>query len=107
LSAAERCLRPGGRLVVVTFHSLEDRIVKRFLGARAGKEERGSRHMPEQSIKPAAPSFQIVNQRPLTPQKGELELNPRARSARVRAAIRTDAAAWAPEKDLELPSIEA
>jgi 16S rRNA (cytosine1402-N4)-methyltransferase len=107
LSAAERCLRPGGRLVVVTFHSLEDRIVKRFLSARAGKEERASRHMPEQSIKAAPPSFQIVNQRPLTPQKGELELNPRARSARVRAAIRTDAAAWSPEKDLEFPSIEA
>ena len=107
LSAAERLLRPGGRLVVVTFHSLEDRIVKRFFSARAGKEERGSRHLPEQSIKPAPPSFQIVNQRPLTPSKGELELNPRARSARVRAAIRTDAAAWAPEKDLEFPSFEA
>ena len=107
LSAAERCLRPGGRLVVVTFHSLEDRIVKRFLNMRAGKEERVSRHLPEQTIKSAAPSFQIVNQRPLTPQKGEVELNPRARSARVRAAVRTDAAAWAPEKDLEIPSFEA
>jgi 16S rRNA (cytosine1402-N4)-methyltransferase len=105
LSAAERCLNPGGRLVVVTFHSLEDRIVKRFLAARSGRQDRGSRHLPEQSIKPSAPSFQIVNQRPLTPSKGELELNPRARSARARAAIRTKAPAW-PQEELELPSLE-
>jgi 16S rRNA (cytosine1402-N4)-methyltransferase len=94
LGAAERCLKPGGRLVVVTFHSLEDRIVKRFLSERSGKEARGSRHLPEQSVKSAAPSFRIINQRPLTASKGELEVNPRARSARVRAAVRTEAAAW-------------
>lgn len=94
LSAAERLLTPGGRLVVVTFHSLEDRIVKRFLTSRSGKEIRVSRHLPEQLIKSAQPSFRIVNPRPLTPSKGELDLNPRARSARLRAAIRTEAPSW-------------
>lgn len=91
LSAAEQILKPGGRLVVVTFHSLEDRIVKRFLAERSGKQRRGSRHLPEQSVKIAEPSFRIVNPRPFTPCQGELELNPRARSARVRAAARTEA----------------
>ena len=107
LSAAERCLKPGGRLVVVTFHSLEDRIVKRFFNERAGKESRGSRHLPEQSVKFAAPSFEIVNSRPLTPSKGELEVNPRARSARLRAALRTDAPSWPLDEDeLGVPSVE-
>jgi 16S rRNA (cytosine1402-N4)-methyltransferase len=94
LSAAERLLKPGGRLVVVTFHSLEDRIVKRFFAERSGKTAGGSRHYPRESIKSARASFRIVNPRPLTPSKGELDVNPRARSARLRAAIRTDAAAW-------------
>jgi 16S rRNA (cytosine1402-N4)-methyltransferase len=106
LAAAERCLKPGGRLVVVTFHSLEDRIVKRFLSARAGKESRGSRHLPEQSIKSEPPSFRIVNPRPLTASKGELEVNPRARSARLRAGVRTDAPAWPLDAEaLGLPSV--
>jgi 16S rRNA (cytosine1402-N4)-methyltransferase len=94
LSAAEHVLRPGGRLVVVSFHSLEDRIVKKFLTERSGKTSGGSRHLPPESIKSTEPSFRIVNSRPLTPSKGELEVNPRARSARLRAAIRTEAAAW-------------
>lgn len=102
LSAAERILKPGGRLVVVTFHSLEDRIVKRFLTQRSGKQERGSRHFPEALIKIALPSFQIVNSRPLTPSKGELDVNPRARSARLRAAIRTGA----PAEPLDYEQIE-
>ncbi|MBC7831184.1 MAG: 16S rRNA (cytosine(1402)-N(4))-methyltransferase RsmH [Hyphomicrobium sp.] len=107
LAAAERTLKPGGRLVVVTFHSLEDRIVKRFLQERAGKESRGSRHLPEQSVKFAAPSFEIVNSRPLTPSKAELEVNPRARSARLRAAVRTPAASWPlDEAELGVPSLE-
>jgi 16S rRNA (cytosine1402-N4)-methyltransferase len=107
LSAAERCLKPGGRLVVVTFHSLEDRIVKRFLSARAGKESRASRHLPAQSLKSKLPSFRIVNPRPLTPSKGELEVNPRARSARARVGVRTEAPAWpADEADQGVPSIE-
>lgn len=91
LSAAEQVLRPGGRLVVVSFHSLEDRIVKRFIAERAGRQSRGSRHLPETSLKVSAPSFRIVNPRPFTVSQGELELNPRARSARVRAAERTQA----------------
>jgi len=107
LSAAERCLKPGGRLVVVTFHSLEDRIVKRFFTSRAGKEIGTSRHLPAQSLKSRLPSFRIVNPRPLTPSKGELEVNPRARSARARVGVRTEAPAWpADEAELGVPSIE-
>ncbi len=108
LSAAERCLKPGGRLVVVTFHSLEDRIAKRFLTARSGKQGRGSRHFPDESLNPVPPSFQIVNSRPLTPSKGELDVNPRARSARARAAIRTEAAPWPLNPtELGLPETES
>lgn len=92
LVAAEKILRPGGRLVVVTFHSLEDRIVKRFFASRAGKEPGVSRHSPVQSIKSFSESFRIINVRPLTPSKGELDVNPRARSARMRAAVRTGGA---------------
>ena len=104
LLAAEKILKPGGRLVVVTFHSLEDRIVKRFFTNRAGKKSRGSRHLPETPVKLSAPSFRILNSRPLTPQKGELDLNPRARSARLRAAIRTDAPPMAGDaSDLSVP----
>jgi 16S rRNA (cytosine1402-N4)-methyltransferase len=108
LSDAERILKPGGRLVVVTFHSLEDRIVKKFFTARSGKESRGSRHLPEQSIKSIQPSFRIVNSRPLTPSKGELDVNPRSRSARLRCAIRTEAPSWALDLDdlaVPLPDI--
>ncbi len=94
LRGAEKILRPGGRLVVVTFHSLEDRIVKRFIAERAGKSDQGSRYLPQKNLQVSPPSFRIVNSRPLTPQKGELDVNPRARSARLRAAIRTDAPFW-------------
>jgi len=94
LSAAEQLLKPGGRLVVVTFHSLEDRIAKRFLKTRSGKETHASRHLPQDSSPATPPSFRIVNSRPLTPSKGEVDVNPRARSARLRAGERTAAPPW-------------
>jgi len=88
LSAAERVLRPGGRLAVVSFHSLEDRIVKNFFAQRA-KAGGGSRHLPE--IARAVPSFVILTKRPVTPDDAEISANPRARSAKLRAAERTTA----------------
>lgn len=102
LAAAERILKPGGRLAVVTFHSLEDRIVKRFFSIRTGKEPGVSRHLPQKTVKSESPSFHFVNSRPLTPSKGELDLNPRARSARLRWAERTGA----PPQPLDLKALE-
>jgi 16S rRNA (cytosine1402-N4)-methyltransferase len=90
LSAAERVLKPGGRLVVVSFHSLEDRIVKNFLSER-GKSGGGSRHLPE--LAQTEPSFSILTKRPVTPGDDEIRDNPRARSAKLRAAQRTSAPA--------------
>jgi 16S rRNA (cytosine1402-N4)-methyltransferase len=92
LSAAERVLKPGGRLAVVSFHSLEDRIVKNFLVER-GKSASGSRHLPE--VSQAAPSFVILTKRPVTPDDAEIAANPRARSAKLRGAERTAAPAHA------------
>lgn len=94
LGAAEEVLKPGGRLAVVSFHSLEDRVVKRFLTEKSGNSPAPSRHVPVQSIKLSEPCFRIVNRRPLTPSKGELDVNPRARSARLRIAERTNAPAF-------------
>jgi 16S rRNA (cytosine1402-N4)-methyltransferase len=88
LSAAEGVLKPGGRLVVVSFHSLEDRIVKNFLNERA-KTSGGSRHQPEAAQR--RPSFAILTKRPVTADDAEVAANPRARSAKLRAAERTDA----------------
>ena len=96
LRAAERSLRPGGRLAVVTFHSLEDRIVKRFLKTRSGDVPSGSRHRPMVAKGPA-PTFEQVA-KPVSPSESELARNPRARSARLRTAVRTDAPAWDQEK---------
>jgi len=90
LAAAERILKPGGRLVVVSFHSLEDRIVKTFLAARSGSGG-GSRHLPEKA--PQAATFRVLTRRPVTPEAAEVNENPRARSAKLRAAERTDAPA--------------
>lgn len=93
LSAAERLLRAGGRLAVVTFHSLEDRIAKRFLASRSAPPPRASRHLPEARSEIIAPSFRLLNRRPLEPSRAEIARNPRARSARLRTAERTAAAA--------------
>jgi 16S rRNA (cytosine1402-N4)-methyltransferase len=92
LAAAERSLRPGGRLAVVTFHSLEDRIVKRFFRERSGGTPAGSRHRPVQSD-PREPTFERVA-KPVSPTERELAANPRSRSARLRSAVRTSAPAW-------------
>lgn len=88
LAAAERLLCPGGRLVVVAFHSLEDRIVKQFLTAKSGQTARPSRHLPDQPAGRPAARFRSLSKRPVTPRDAEIDKNPRARSARLRAAER-------------------
>ncbi|HUO11966.1 MAG TPA: 16S rRNA (cytosine(1402)-N(4))-methyltransferase RsmH [Caulobacteraceae bacterium] len=93
LAAAERVLRTGGRLAVVTFHSLEDRIVKAFLAERAGRTAGGSRHLPPVA-RGAAPSFELLFNGARAPSTDEVAANPRARSAKLRAARRTAAPAW-------------
>jgi 16S rRNA (cytosine1402-N4)-methyltransferase len=92
LEAAERALKPGGRLAVVTFHSLEDRIVKRFFRTRSGATPAGSRHRPV-AVQGPAPTFEKVA-KPVSPGERELAANPRSRSARLRSAIRSGAPAW-------------
>jgi 16S rRNA (cytosine1402-N4)-methyltransferase len=92
LGAAERVLKPGGRLVVVSFHSLEDRMVKNFLSERS-KTGGESRHQPEVARQRA--SFVILTRRTVTADDDEIAANPRARSAKLRAAERTDAPAHA------------
>ncbi|HEY9092380.1 16S rRNA (cytosine(1402)-N(4))-methyltransferase RsmH [Parasphingorhabdus sp.] len=90
LEAAERLLKPGGRLAVVTFHSLEDRIVKNFLRERSGQKSAGSRHLPQVSEKRPAPTFHKPAKL-VRPAGAEQDSNPRARSATLRSAVRTDA----------------
>jgi 16S rRNA (cytosine1402-N4)-methyltransferase len=105
LHAAERVIKPGGRLVVVSFHSLEDRIVKTFLVDRSGTRGR-SRHAPE--VDRPASTFHTLTKRPITADDDEVARNPRARSAKLRAAERSDAPARAgmPSNLLpDLPSI--
>jgi 16S rRNA (cytosine1402-N4)-methyltransferase len=92
LEAAERALKPGGRLAVVTFHSLEDRIVKRFFRERSGGMPAGSRHRPVQND-PREPTFERVV-KPVSPTERELAANPRSRSARLRSATRTINPEW-------------
>jgi 16S rRNA (cytosine1402-N4)-methyltransferase len=93
LEAAEQVLRPGGRLAIVTFHSLEDRMVKRFLTLRSGKVAAGSRHLPERRSATPEPSFEAVA-KPVKAGEDETKANPRARSATLRVARRTAAKAW-------------
>ncbi len=91
LMAAERALKPGGQLAVVTFHSIEDRMVKRFFQSRAGKTGRANRYAPE--MKEEQPQFNLKTRKAVGPDDQELQDNPRARSAKLRVAVRTDATA--------------
>ncbi|MDF0544484.1 16S rRNA (cytosine(1402)-N(4))-methyltransferase RsmH [Sphingobium sp. H39-3-25] len=91
LAAAEAVLAPGGRIAIVTFHSLEDRIVKQFLRQRSGTQGGGSRHMPAR-VEEAAPTFEKPA-KAVRPGAAELARNPRARSATLRSAVRTTAPA--------------
>lgn len=93
LVAAERTLKPGGRLAVVTFHSLEDRIAKAFFSERAGKTPGGSRHAPPVEAK-AEPSFKLLFNGAQAPTDAETATNPRARSAKLRVGVRTSAPVW-------------
>ena len=93
LFASERLLTEGGRLAVVTFHSLEDRIVKRFFQDRTRTRGGGSRHMPEEEVPPA--TFELLTRKAVEAAAGETDSNPRARSAKLRAGRRTDAPARA------------
>jgi 16S rRNA (cytosine1402-N4)-methyltransferase len=102
LSAAEQMLKAGGRLVVVSFHSLEDRIVKSFLASR-GRRAGPSRHLPEAAQPPA--TFRALTKRPIMPDENEISANPRARSAKLRAAERTDAPSADSDADDLLPRL--
>jgi len=102
LAAAERALKPSGRLVVVAFHSLEDRIVKTFL-ARRSRTPAPSRHRPVVAAPP--PTFRVLTRRPETPDQVEIAANPRARSAKLRAAARTDAPPRATDTESPLPHL--
>ncbi|HVY85415.1 MAG TPA: 16S rRNA (cytosine(1402)-N(4))-methyltransferase RsmH [Caulobacterales bacterium] len=114
LAAAETVLKAGGRLAVVSFHSLEDRLVKRFLTERAAAQGRGSRYAPD--VPPErAPSFALEQRKAVTPGDQEIAANPRARSATLRWATRTEAEAWgafappalAPKAEAEWSAIRA
>lgn len=100
LHAAERILAPGGRLAVVTFHSLEDRIVKQFFSARSGRAAQASRHLPGVET-PLPRSFRLVTKGPVAPTDAETQANPRSRSAKLRAAERTEAPVPAPLSAIE------
>jgi 16S rRNA (cytosine1402-N4)-methyltransferase len=105
LMAAERALKPGGKLAVVTFHSVEDRMVKRFLTARAGAGGNANRFAPEATHVP--PQFKILKRKAIGPDAQELEENPRSRSAKLRVAIRTDAPAGSVDaKSLGMPMVK-
>jgi len=104
LAAAERILKAGGRLVVVTFHSLEDRIVKTFLAERS-RTIGVSRHLPD--VEAPAPTFRLLTKRPVAPDEAEIAGNPRARSAKLRAGERSEAPPRAAGLDALLPRLPA
>lgn len=105
LMAAERALKPGGMLAVVTFHSIEDRMVKRFMQSRAGAQGRGSRYAPE--TEQPDPQFTLKSRKAIGPDDQELEENPRSRSAKLRVAIRTDAPAGEIDSaSLRMPTVK-
>jgi len=104
LQAAERALNPGGKLAVVTFHSLEDRVVKRYLAARSGGAGRANRYAP--AVEEEKPQFKLLSRRAIGPDDDELAVNPRARSAKLRVAQRTDAPSGdMPRTGLGMPKI--
>lgn len=104
LHAAEKALKPGGKLAVVTFHSLEDRVVKRYLAARSGGAGRANRYAPETVEE--KPQFKLISRRAVAPDDSELAQNPRARSAKLRVAIRTEhALGEMPYSGLGMPKI--
>jgi 16S rRNA (cytosine1402-N4)-methyltransferase len=103
LGAAEAILKPGGRLAIVSFHSLEDRRVKIFLRQRSGTEGRGSRHQPDIPAQ-RDPAWRLIERRAIKPSETEIAQNPRARSARLRVAERTEAPSWGPGRGVKRPA---
>jgi 16S rRNA (cytosine1402-N4)-methyltransferase len=107
LVAAEQSLGQGGRLAVVTFHSLEDRIVKTFFTERSGKSAQPSRHLPASGDQ-RQPSFSLLSRKAVEPDETEIAVNARARSARLRAGVRTSAPLWSQDfATLGIPTIKA
>ncbi len=105
LEAAERALKPGGYLAVVTFHSVEDRMVKRFLQQRGGGMGNANRYSPV--LETEKPAFEITKKKAIGPDADELEMNPRSRSAKLRVARRTDAPAGAVDRSkLGMPQLK-
>ena len=104
LLAAEKVLKPGGRLVVVTFHSLEDRIVKSFLRARSDGDVAGSRHLPPQMTSGPSPTFKLKKRSGVSASREEELRNPRSRSARLRSGVKIGTSVWDGAEEL-LPSV--
>lgn len=94
LMGAEKLLAPDGRLAVVSFHSLEDKRVKGFLNARSGNLPNPSRHVPDTGVRGPEPTFKLLKKGAIKPGDAECRVNPRARSSRMRVALRTQAPAW-------------
>ncbi|MCK5167412.1 MAG: 16S rRNA (cytosine(1402)-N(4))-methyltransferase RsmH, partial [Rhodospirillaceae bacterium] len=99
LAAAEQVLAPGGRLCVVSFHSLEDRRVKKFFKTRSGDVPLPSRHMPAPTASAPEPTFKLLSRKAISPSTDEQRTNPRARSAHMRFAERTSAPPWKREAE--------